>query len=234
MTENDSTIKKKDKVYNFLVNLKTVKISIYLAIFTFIPALIIGILVAQLHPGGFNPIDNFISDLGSFKHTPAPYFLDYGAMLSAFWLVPMTFYMEKEFAPYPRNMEELKKTSRMRFRLAGAGLFWQLLGLIGFFGIGLFSEDRTTSLGLHGIFSVVVFMGLSVGGIFYGLVILIYPTIIPKLLGVFMIFVPIILTVIYLLTLIIILEWVLLLSLFAWMIPLAIIFLKKVNKELVA
>ncbi|MHA1660464.1 MAG: DUF998 domain-containing protein, partial [Promethearchaeota archaeon] len=137
---------KKSKIYDFLINPKTVKVSLYLALVTFIPALIIGILIAQLDPDGYNFVDNYISDLGSFNHTPMPYFLDYGAMITSILLIPFTFYMERQLAPFPTNSEDLKNYTRMRFRLGGAGLFWMFLGLIGFFGIGFFSEDRSDFL----------------------------------------------------------------------------------------
>jgi len=231
MKIKESIIESKNKLYNFLTAPQVVKKTLYLSILTFIPALIIGILVAQLDPDGFNLVDNFISDLGSYNHTPMPYFLDYGSMITAVLLVPMTFYLEKVLAPFPKNIDEIKNSRRMRFRLASAGLFWQLLGLIGFFGIGLFSEDRTTPLRLHSVFSVIVFIALGIGALFYGLVIVFYNTIIPKILGVYQIFIPLTIAILYLSTLWIPLEWILLFSLFAWLIPTSVILIKYINKE---
>ena len=233
-----SKLKLKDKSYNFLTNPKTIKISLYLSFLTFIPILIIGIFVAQLDPDGYNFVDNFISDLGSFNHTPAPYIWDYGQIITSLLLVPFAFYMEKQIAPFPEKIEDLKNCSRMRFRLSSAGLIWMLIGLIGLFGVGLFSEDRSDILApiglmnLHGLFSLVVFLGIGIAAVFYGLGIAFYNTIIPKSLGIFMIFFPFTLAVIYFSTMIILLEWILLLSLFIWIIPSALIFIKFANTQL--
>lgn len=233
-----SILKFKDKSYNFLTNPKTIKFSLYLSFLTFIPILIIGILIAQLDPDGYNFVDNYISDLGSFNHTPAPYIWDFGQMITSILLVPFALYMEKQIAPFPEKAEDLKNCSRMRFRLSSAGLTWMLVGLIGLFGVGLFSEDRSDMLAsiglrnLHELFSLVVFLGIGIAAVFYGLGIVFYDTIVPKSLGIFMVFFPFSLAVIYFSTIIILLEWILLLSLFIWILPSALIFIKHANKEL--
>ncbi len=228
-------IKYKNKAYDFLTNPKIVKNSLWVALVFFFPLLIISLIVAQFDPDGFNFVDNFVSDMGSFNHTPAPYIWDYDQMITAILLVPFTFYMEKIIAPIPEKAEDFE---RMRFRLSSAGLCWMILGLIGFFGVGLFSEDRSNLLapiglpGLHSLFSVVVFLCIGIAAIFFGLVIVFYDTILPRLLGVFMIFVPFTLAVSYFSTMYKPLEWILMLSLFIWIVPSSLIFIKHANEEL--
>lgn len=231
----------KNRVYDFLTSPKVVIRSTFIASGIFLPAVIIGVIVAQFDPDGYNMIDNFISDMGSFNHTPLPYFLDYGAMLTCFFMIPLGFYIDKVLAPLPRNLNEPRESSRFRLRLGSYGLMFFLIGLIGFFGIGLFSEDRSGLLkpwglpGLHGPFSYVVFGGLAFAGLFFGFLIVLYRTLIPKALGVYMMFIPPIPGVLF------ILgadpsrpfwEWMLLFSLFLWIIPVGLLIIIHAKEEL--
>lgn len=227
--------KKEEKIEVSLTTPKIVRISTIGVNVIFLSALIIGVIVAQFDPDGYNIIDNYISDLGSFNHTPLPYFLDYGAMISAFLLIPILFYMEKQFAPLPKDAKDLQEYSRMRFRLSSLGFLWMLFAIVGFFGIGLFSEDRTTPLGLHMIFSIIVFSGFVISGIFFGLLITFYPMMIRRVLGIYMIFGPTIVAVIFLLNFPPskpFWEWMLMISIFLWIIPVGIKMIKKTSKKL--
>jgi len=227
--------KKEEKTEVSLTTPKIVRISTIGVNVIFLSALIIGVIVAQFDPDGYNIIDNYISDLGSFNHTPLPYFLDYGAMISAFLLIPILFYMEKQFAPLPKDAKDLQEYSRMRFRLSSLGFLWMLFAIVGFFGIGLFSEDRTTPLGLHMIFSIIVFSGFVISGIFFGLLITFYPMMIRRVLGIYMIFGPTIVAVIFLLNFPPskpFWEWMLMISIFLWIIPVGIKMIKKTSKKL--
>lgn len=222
------------RIYAFLTNPKVVKISSYAAMVTFLVGLTIGIILAQLDPDGFNFVNNFISDLGSYNHTPFPKFLDDVAMYTALFLLPLTFYMEKKMRS-PKGDE----SSLMRDRLASLGFITAIIGVIGLWGIGFFSEDVGGALGpviyslnWHSIFSAVVFLGCGSSGMFYGILIFFYPTIFPRPLGVYMIFVPFTLAVVYLLTIYIPLEWILLLSLFAFLIPSGLISIRHAEREL--
>ena len=220
-------LKWKSKIYdNFLIKPQIVKISIISAILTFSIAIIVGYTVAQFDPDGYNIINNYISDMGSFRHTPLPYYSDYGAMITSILIIPAIFYMEKRLAPEPKNNE----FPRMMYRLSGLGSFFMFMGYFGFFMIGLFSEDRTTPLGLHFFFSHVVFAGLILSSLFYGLLILFYKTEIPRLMGLYMIIFPTITGVWMLFTYIPLNEWLMLFSLLIWLIPVNIIFLKNIEE----
>ncbi len=55
-----------------------------------------GVLIAYFFgPESYNIIDNYISDLGSIRYTPAPFVLDAIAMITACFLVPVFFYITK-------------------------------------------------------------------------------------------------------------------------------------------
>jgi len=221
------------KAYAFLTRPKVVKLTCYAATIVFLGCLSIGILLAQLDPDGFNFVKNFISDLGSYNHTPFPKFLDDTAIYTALFLIPLTLHMEKEL----RGTRE-EGGSLMQERLASYGLLTMIIGLIGLWGIGVFNEDVGGAFGAiimglnwHSIFSAVVFLGFGSAGLFYGLIVVFYKTKLPKILGIYMIFVPLTLAIIYLLTIYIPLEWILLLSLFGYLIPSGLIFIRAINRE---
>lgn len=240
----------KNRVYDFITHPKTAKYSTILATLVFIPAIIIGYFVAQLDPDGYTIVDNFISDLGSFNHTPVPLFLDWGAMITAFLLIPAVFYLDRLFAPYSRDLDVPRESSRLRLRLASYALLFMLMGLIGLFGIGFFSEDRSNilepwgiSIGLHGPFSYVVFGGLVIAGIFAGFVVFLYKTSIPRILGLYMIFIPAIPALCFLgiiprpdPTMVWwtspFWEWMLLFAILVWLLPAGLAVILEANKQL--
>ena len=224
-------LKGKSRIYdNFLTNPKVVKICTFLALFVWFFALIAGYIVAQFDPDGYNIFHNMISDMGSFNHTPLPYFLDYGAMITAILMIPASFYMEKTIAPSPIN-KGVGEFPRMMYRLSGCGAYHMFMGIFGFFMIGLFSEDRSTPLRLHWIFSHVVFFGLIMGTFFYGLLILFYKTDIPRLLGLYMVVVTFITGIILIATYVPFWEWMMLLTLMIRMVPVNAFLVKNMGKE---
>ena len=222
------------QIYASLTSPRVVKYFTILAMSVFIGAIAIGVIVAVIGPpGGYNPVDNYISDMGSYNYTPIPHFLDYGNMVSSFLFIPCAFYLEKQLLPMPQNSEDLKEFPRMRFRLGSLGFFWMLIGLFGMFGTGLFSEDRTTIYGLHWYFTIVVFFGFAFTSFFYGLLIVYYPTYVPKVLGIYMITAPTVMcAILFGYGFYPIHEWIMFFSLLGWILPLSWVSLKKINKEL--
>ena len=227
------------RAYVFLTKPEVVKWSTIAGFSVYISAIILGYIIAQFDlagPGadlaGYNIIDNFISDMGSYRYTPFPYILDFGCMISSFLLLPTILYMEKILAPLPEKAEDLP-ASRMRLRLGSYGFIWMIIGLIGMFGVGFFSEDRTTVFRLHWLFTIVVFGGLAIGGIFFGLLIVFYDTLLPKLLGFYMVFVPSTsAAVAFGLGFEPILEWIMFLSILLYLTVGGLIVLKHINQEL--
>ncbi len=223
----ESLLEWKSHIYDdFLIKPKIVRLSIISSLITFFFAILIGYIVAQFDPDGYNIVDNYISDMGSFNHTPMPYFLDYGAMITSILVIPAIFYTEHRLAPNPL---ESGTFPRMRYRLSSLGSFSMFVGFFGFFMVGLFSEDRTTSYGLHFLFSHVVFGGVVFSSLFYGLLILFYKTEIPKILGLYMIIFPFMSAVLMILYFSPFFEWIMLFSLLIWIIPVFTIFLKNLH-----
>jgi len=224
-----------------ITNPRLVKISLYVSLLTFLPGLTIGVIIAStLGPEGYHIWDNYISDLGSFRYTPAPWILDTIAIVTAIFILPTFFFSTKIFISgssqviFDSNEKFYKRIYYVLIDvIAIMGLFWLIVGAIGLFGIGLFSEDRTTELNLHFFFSIVVFSGLALGALFNGIAIVFKKSNIPRLLGVYMIFVPATVSILFIFPPTPytpqFLEWMMLFSELVWLLHIAGLILKQIN-----
>ena len=277
MTLKEKLDVQKKKTYDFLVNPKVVRLCIKGALIIFVPSLIIGwILAALLDPAGiwmasaiwnqvgmttlpadqagYSIFTDYISNLGSLNFSPIPFFLDDAAMITSILLIPVSFYMKKRYISIHEQQESPDKLGKTLSNLA---LIFMLIGMVGFFGIGFFSEDVADSLqyatnglamvgilDLHEFFSMVVFLDLIIAGIFLGIIGLKYASMIPKVFdlnvsksviiisALEMIFLPFPMMVASVITLWPFFEWLMLFAVFGWIIPVGIAFLKQINKEL--
>ena len=163
-------------------------------------------------------------------------------MTTACFLVPVVFYIAKIIVSNTKdiilnsNESILKRIYCVNIDIvAFFGLLSLLSGAVGLFGVGLFSEDRTTELGLHYIFSIIVFAGLAFGAFFNGIAILfkLKRTTFPRLLGLYMIVGPFVVTIMFLFPPISVtrpvLEWMMLIAAFLWLIPGSLLILKDFN-----
>ncbi len=243
MSQHNSLFMKINRLFNHFLNKKLIIICIYVNLITFLPGLLIGVLIAYFFgPESYNIIDNYISDLGSIRYTPTPFILDAIAMTTACFLVPIVFYITKVIVSdtksiiFNSNESIFKRIFYIYIDLhAFFGLLSLLSGAVGLFGVGLFSEDRTTELGLHFTFSIIVFAGLAFGALFNGIAILLKlkKTIFPRLLGLYMMVGPFIASILFLfppnpLTRPF-LEWMMLIAAFLWLIPGSLFILKDFN-----
>ncbi len=230
-------------IFNKIVQPRVIKICIYVSNLLFLGGLLIGALIAVFFgPEGYNIIDNYISDLGSFRYTPTPFILDSIAMITAFFLVPIFLYSYKKLIAGKKEVvfDSTNPFSKRIFNFFVLiniilGLVCLIIAAIGLFGIGLFSEDRSTELGLHYIFSIIVFAGLATGALFNGIAILFKKSIYPRFLGAYMIVGPPTAAILFVFpppsTTLPFLEWMMLFAAFLWLIPLSIIILQKLRKE---
>lgn len=197
----------------------------------FPPGIVVAVSLAyafggtQQGPGEYNLVNNFISDLGSARYTPAPFVLDATSMGTSVLLVPVFFSTHAVATGLVRSSgDENARSSALR--ACWAGLAGLLVGCVGLFGIGLFSEDRDVA-GLHYAFSVVVFVGFAVGSCAYGLATLLVPTYLPRHLGVVMLLAPPASVVAFGVNSFLfdaaipepLLEWLMLLCIFWWILP---------------
>jgi len=223
------------KIYEILTNLRVVKYSTIIAFLTFITCTTLGYIVAQFDPAGpgsdpagYNIIQNYLSDMGSINHTPWPYFPVIGNIISSFLLIPTVLYMHALLAPLSKHAQHI---SKLRVIFGIIGTFLMLVGLIGRLGLGIFTED--VSMRIHWYCTVLEFAGLTFGGIFFGIIIACYDTLLPKLLGIYMIIGPTILAIIaFGQGLQPLEEWILTFSIIAYLFIGGVRVLKYINTEL--
>ncbi|MFX1501996.1 MAG: hypothetical protein ACFFDH_13615 [Promethearchaeota archaeon] len=223
------------KFYRVVTNFYFVKISAIIVMVGYIGLLIIGVIVAALLDSDSYTIwDNWISDLGSRNDTPAPFLYDIACIIAGAMTIPLTFYMENLLAPL-LDKTQLKQHhySRLRLRLSSYAFFFSIIGNFSYIGVGIFSADRDYEFlsvlgqGLHGIMSYLAFGGFTFGAFFMGWLIVLYNTKIPKILGIYGIIGPLTVAIINLIERTPFLEWVLLFSILAWIIPLSLILIIK-------
>ena len=219
-----------------------VRFSIFTCLLTFLIGLLIAIGIAFFFgPDSYNIIDNYISDLGSIRYTPAPFILDLIAMITAIFLVPIFFYfLIIETAGSARKICNPEEKLIVRFHNFGINLhsifgFTSLIiAAVGLFAIGLFSEDRSTDLNLHFWFSVIVFAGLAFGALFSGISIILRKTIFNRILGIYMAIVPFTISVMFLFPPVgmtrPLIEWMMFFAALNWIIPMAIMMLRHIKK----
>lgn len=237
MTEKESWI---DRIYNKVTAPQTIRICGYAVLVLFFGLISLGVLIAvTLGPGGYNIVDNWISDLGNHSVTPAPFLLDIAVIGSGLLLIPFYFYIERYLAPIPRNAEEIQMSSgqyRMSYRLMGINFFFNFFGTLGLIGVGVFSEDRDI-MNLHFIFSVLLFGSFAIGAIFLGLrVSFIEQPIIPKpfnyIVGIYGIFVPFTVAGFAMFNLSPSWEWVLFFVIIGMIVPIFVFALRHAEKQL--
>jgi len=242
MSQLNRIIIKFKNIYNKFVHEKAVKFCIISSLFIFLLGLFIAIIIAvNFGPRGYNIWDNFISDLGSLRYTPAPFILDFTFMITAVLQIPIYSYFIKQTLINhitsnlnPNNMISKKVSFSNIKRVANISLFFLILSSISFFGVGVFSVDRPTILELHLIFSVTLFTGLIFGAIFSGTIIIINQTRIPRLLGIYMVIGPITTGILFLCpppaVTRFFLEWIMLFATLIWAIPCLLIMLNQIKE----
>jgi hypothetical membrane protein len=224
---------------------KIITWTIYLALFVFLSGFVLAVSVAYVYggtstgPGYFSIMNNYISDLGSHHYTPATYIFDLTMIITAALLCPMMITMHKQML---QNWEELKpelgtaRNRAMRIVLY-SGFFGVIVGISGFLGVGVFSEDRSkigTFHEMHLVVSIMVWGGLAFASLCYGLAAMRMKTLISRILGFFMIVGPITSVILFTLAAFVVpefipsrpLEWVMLACAFWWMVPVGLILLR--------
>lgn len=211
-----------NKIINKITEPKIVKISTMVAFILVFSMLIIGYIIAQFGPLGYNMIDNYISDMGSVVYTPFPHTRTISNVIGGPLFMPITFFMKKQLAS-----KENQDTPPKRIRLGNLGFTGMMILFLGMMCSGIITED--VHMLTHGALAVVAIFGGFLATTSYGLLIAKYSTKIPKKIGVIMVFA---FPIIVVLTIIgfpsrIFYEWVLLLTLYTWVMICSIYLLKK-------
>jgi hydrogenase-4 membrane subunit HyfE len=227
-------------IYDKLTEPKVVKISIYVSLITFLPGLILGLIIAiNFGSLGYSVLYNWISDLGSLLYTPAPFILDLTCIISAIFIVPLILNLNRLYSSHQNHKLDNSKREhyiilfRRIFGYIGVGSLF--IGVIGMFFVGVFSLDRSP-FDLHYYFSTSAFGGFAVGAFFTGLAIVLRRRIFPKAVGYFMIIGPSTASIIFLLYPAPLtrpfLEWILMFTCLAWYYVIVFITLQKLNSLL--
>ncbi|MFX0008008.1 MAG: hypothetical protein ACFFA7_02980 [Promethearchaeota archaeon] len=225
-------------LYDTLTKPKVVKISIYISLLTFLPGLILGIIVAINFgpPPVYNLWFNWISDLGSLLYTPAPFILDLTCIISAIFIIPLILNLSRLYSSHQNyKLDNSKKEHYIILfrRIFGyLGVTSLFIGVIGMFFVGIFNLDWSP-FDLHLYFSTSAFGGFAVGAFFTGLAIVLRKRIFPKTVGYFMIFGPSAASIIFIICPAPLtrqfLEWILMFSSLAWYYVVVFITLQKLN-----
>ncbi|UCD00427.1 MAG: hypothetical protein JSV23_05910 [Promethearchaeota archaeon] len=228
------------QIYDKLTEPKIVKISIYISLITFLPGLILGLIIAiNFGTLGYNLWYNWISDLGSIYYTPAPFILDLTCIISAIFIIPLILNLNRLYSSHQNHKLDNSKREyyiilfRRIFGYIGVGCLF--IGVIGMFFVGVFSLDRSP-FDLHYYFSTSAFGGFAFGAFFTGLAIVLRRRIFPKTVGYFMIIGPSTASIIFLLCPAPLtrqfLEWILMFTCLAWYYVIVFITLQKLNSLL--
>lgn len=225
------------KFYDKVTEPKIVKVSIYISLITFLPGIIVGLLIAiNYGPLPYSLWMNYISDLGSIKYTPAPFILNITCAFSAIFIVPLILNLSRLYSSH--MVDNVDKTKRSYYiikfrRIFGyLGVAFLFVGVFGMFFVGIFSLDRSP-LGAHYYFSTLAFGGFAFGAFFTGLAIVLKRKLFPKAVGYFMILGPSTASIIFLICPEPLtrpfLEWLMLFSALAWYYVIVFITLQKLN-----
>ena len=238
MVETKSDVNLIRRIYDKLTSPSTVRLCGYLVLILYIGLLVIAVIVAAaLDPDGYTIWDNWISDLGSFEHTPAPILYDLACIFAGTLTIPFNLYIERYLAPIPRSTEQFPPPHRWSYRFTAGGFFSGMIGSIFYIGVGIWSGDRAEWYGvnMHEICSIGAFGGFAIAAIFMGLALMISDRkIVPSpycyVLGTYGVYVPILFAIFNYTGLPgftgELLEWSLLFAIMGWIIPLAIFVLR--------
>ena len=128
------------KLKFFLTNLQVVKFSAIAAIIIWIGGIITALLIGQLDPTGpsydpvgYNPVINYISDLGNQDLTPMPIIINWAMMNTGLLLIPVALHLRKILIG--------DKSKALRKVLANASVVFMIIAMVGLFFTGVISED---------------------------------------------------------------------------------------------
>lgn len=210
-------------------------------------------------PAGYSLFENYISDLGSLNYTPIPKFLDDGLMLTGIFMIPVAIYLKKVLISDSDSKLFRKILSNLVLVcniLGACGIF--LTGVVSedvgeqldaIFGTPL--PDYPS----HDLVADIAFYNFLMMGILLAILLILYPDILRERIGINNSTIVRILLVIDMIIIAPILfaifwesypdiyifgfkspfwEWMLVLSYSAWNIPITLMLLKPINRELVA
>ena len=210
---------------------KVVKKGLGLGIIGYVLLIILsGIVAFFTGPTSYLLWQHTISDLGSSLITPYPGLFDTACIMAGMITIPYYFSLRKKISIEITGYEKsITITSPfLSHILLKLGVILGALGGIGYFLVGVFSLERAGPHDiLHGFCAGGAFLGFVCSIIFFSIYILIFQNKIPRLIGLYGIFAPLIFLGLYCVFLIPLFEWLLLISILSFSVPLGLwVFLK--------
>ncbi|MFX1275498.1 MAG: hypothetical protein ACFFBP_06485 [Promethearchaeota archaeon] len=256
-------VKYKNQFYDYVTEPKRVKWCTIAGLFSFIVFLLIAVYYANFFDpaqfttyewNGYNIFNHYISDLGSVRYTPIPVLLNILWMVLAILFTPLVFYLYKKVHISYKGEEKWDIKRVGKWILINIGFFFMVVGILGWFWVGFYSEDEGRLLAQYGIlmfgmnyhrfFSMVVFGGFVIAGIFIGLFFILYPKTVRKIidlklpwivlviLGLEMVIWPTLHMMFFLLTEEQFHEWFMMFALMVWLYPVGCVAIKMINNDL--
>lgn len=170
------------------------------------------IIASNLGPTGYNLFEHTISELGLKLMTPLPHLFDIACMLAGIISIPYYFLLRKKVTSWTQDSLLLKLT-----------MFIGFIGAIGYFFVGVFSLERSGPFFItHEIFAGLAFVGFVASIILFSVYIIRFQDKLLKSFGIFGMIFPVSFLVLYCIFLAPILEWLLLISILIFSVPLSL------------
>ena len=184
--------------------------TLYYCCVGYIGLLILNIVLSSFF--GFSLATNYISDLGSVRFIPFPYFHDLVCIFGGIVSLPFNYFVRKK-------LRIVYKSSKHSTQFVECGFILGIVGNIGYIFLGVFSLDRAGPGQLfHGLTALFSLGGYAISIFFYSLNIFLSHKCKLKNLGVFGMTVPISLLVLFFVFPIPVIEWSLLCSILVFMV----------------
>ncbi|KKL68240.1 hypothetical protein LCGC14_2126950, partial [marine sediment metagenome] len=191
---------------------KGVKKGALALMFSYLALLCISIITAlAFGSSGFSFVLHTISDLGNSQFTPSPILFDIACIIAGLITIPYSFFCDEMRKSPKKHLEVISRS----------GLYFGILGGIGYMGVGIFSLERGGPNGIfHGISAIVAFSGFVFSILFFSLYAFMQGDSKVKLLGICGIIIPLTMFILNGVLATPLVEWLLLFSILLYTIPL--------------
>ena len=168
---------------------------------------------------------NTISELGSYLLTPFPGLFDTACILAGLISIPYYFSLRKKVIS---QITSIKKSVTVKTPFIGSiilklAVIIGVCGGIGYFFVGIFSLERAGPNNIyHGLSAGGAFLGFVISIILFSIYIIFFQNRIPKSFGIIGIVVPLTFLGLYSILIIPLIEWLLLISILCFSVPLGL------------
>lgn len=192
---------------------KYIRPTLGIGVIGYISMIFMSIIIASfVGSTGYSLFEHTISELGLSVMTPLPHLFDVACMLAGIISIPYYFYLRKKVISWAQDSTLLKIT-----------MFIGFFGAMGYFFVGVFSLERSGPFYIaHEIFAGGAFVGFVASIILFSIYIIRFQDKIFKSFGIFGLIFPVTFLILYCVFVIPILEWLLLISILTFSVPLSL------------